>query len=267
LRKLQQSLAVGCSGPGVHMEKPMTDVEIADLLLGVRRGLAPARIEVADADQAYAVQRLVMVALGEIGGWKVGAEGPTAAPSCAPMPASHVVPAPHVLDAALFTQREVESEICFTFGADLPPRTAPYGPDEVLTAIATCQPGIEVLQSRLQAPDAAGRLAVLADFIQHGAFVWGEPIADWRSRDFLAMHVRQTIEGLPTIERTGNPAGDMVRLMVWLANEGAAWAGGIRQGQIVTCGSWTGKTRVPEGASAVAEFSGAAPLRLDFSHG
>jgi 2-keto-4-pentenoate hydratase len=242
----------------------MTPVEIADLLLGARRSGVAAHIEVADLGQAYAVQQLVMAALGEIGGWKVGADGPEAPPSCAPMPARHVVPAPHVFNAARFTQREVESEICFTFGASLTPRASPYGPDEVLAAIATCQPGIEVLQSRLYAPEAAGRFALLADFIQHGAFAWGAAIADWRSRDFTTMRIRQTIDGAPAIERTGNPAGDMLRLMVWLANEGAVWAGGIRQGQIVTCGSWTGKTRVPEGGSALAEFSGAAPVRVGF---
>jgi 2-keto-4-pentenoate hydratase len=243
----------------------MTDAEIADLLLEAHRSRAPVRIDVADHRQAYAVQRLVMPGLGEIGGWKVGADGPAAPPSCAPMPASHVVPAPHVFDAALFTQREVESEICFTFGADLPPRAAPYGADEVLAAIATCQPGLEVLQSRLQAPGCADRLAVLADLIQHGAFAWGEPIADWRSRDFSAMGVCQTIDGAPTIERTGNPAGDMVRLMTWLANEGAVWAGGIRQGQVVTCGSWTGKTAVPQGGFAQAAFAGTSPVRIGFT--
>jgi 2-keto-4-pentenoate hydratase len=243
----------------------MTEHEVAKLLLQARRTGVKAHIEVAGESQAYEVQRLVMAELGAIGGWKVGADGPAAPPNCAPMPASHVVRAPHRFDAAAFTQREVESEICFTFGAGLPPREAAYGADEVLAAIATCQPGIEVLQSRLAAPEAAGRAAVLADLIQHGGFAWGEPIADWQGVDFGAMRIRQTIEGAPTKERVGNPAGDMLRLMVWLANVGAVWAGGIKAGQIVTCGSWTGKTVLPVGTPAVATFSGASPVEVAIS--
>jgi 2-keto-4-pentenoate hydratase len=242
----------------------MTETEIAALLLAARRGGAPVHIEVADAAQAYAVQRLVIAELGEIGGWKVGADGPEAPPNCAPMPATHIVKAPYSFDAALFTQREVESEICFTFAKSLPPREKPYEPEDVLAAIATCQPGIELLQSRLTGPAAASRHAMLADLIQHGAFAWGEPIADWHRVDFAAMQIVQTISGAPTISRVGNPAGDMLRLMLWLANIGAVWAGGIKSGQLVTCGSWTGKTRVPEGAAAIAAFSGATPVRLSF---
>jgi 2-keto-4-pentenoate hydratase len=243
----------------------MTDAEIAALLLAARRAASPVHIEVQDTAQATAVQRLVMAELGAIGGWKVGADSPEALPSCAPMPAGHIVQAPCSFDAALFTQREVESEICFTFADSLPPRGQAYASEEVLAAIATCQPGIEVLQSRLAASATASRPAMLADLIQHGAFAWGEPIQGWRSLDFTAMRIEQTIEGTPTIERTGNPAGDMLRLLLWLANVGATWAGGIKAGQIVTCGSWTGKTRVPLGAQAIAAFAGASPLRIAFA--
>jgi 2-keto-4-pentenoate hydratase len=245
----------------------MTETEIAALLLAARRTAAPVHIEVADTAQAYAVQRLVMAELGEIGGWKVGADGPEAPPNCAPMPATHIVRAPYTFDAALFTQREVESEICFTFAKNLPPRETPYEPGEVMAAIATCQPGIEVLQCRLIDPAAASRPAMLADLIQHGGFAWGAPIPHWRSLDFAAMQIVQTIEGAATRTRTGNPAGDMLRLMLWLAHVGAAWAGGIKAGQIVTCGSWTGKTRVPDGAKTIADFSGATPVHVSFASG
>jgi len=245
----------------------MTENEIAALLLAARRTRTPVQIEVADSAQAYAVQRLVMAELGAIGGWKVGADGPNAPPSCAPMPVSHIVKAPGRFDAAVFTQREVEAEICFTFAASLPPRARAYDAAEIVAAIATCQPGIEVLQSRLHDPANASRAAMLADLIQHGAFAWGEPIGDWRTRDFTAQRIRQTIEGAATIDRIGNPAGDMLRLMVWLANEGAVWAGGITAGQIVTCGSWTGKTRVPDGSGATAAFADAEPVTVSFLPG
>jgi len=241
----------------------MTTAEIARLLLQARQDGARVRIEVADTAQAYAVQALVMAELGPIGGWKVGAPGPAAPPNCAPMPASAVTAAPQTYGPA-YTQREVESEICFTFDTDLAPRATPYEAADILAAITTCHPGIEILQSRLIDPDAAGGLAVLADLIQHGAYAVGAPIAHWRDLDFAAMRIAQTIEGGPTKEGIGNPAGDMIRLMVWLANEGAVWAGGILAGQVVTCGSWTGKTPAPAGSQVVAAFSGAEPVHISF---
>ena len=244
----------------------MTDADIADLLLAVRRGnAAPAHITVADESQAYAVQRLVTAELGPIGGWKVGAPGPTAPPNCAPLPGSTVYQAPKTLNSAGFTQREIESEICFTFAADLPPRLLPYEAPELIAAIATCQAGIEILQSRLADPDRASPLAILADSIQSGAFIWGKPITKWQTLDFTTMRISQTIDGAATKDSVGNPAGDMIRLMLWLANEGALWAGGIKAGQIVTCGSWTGKTPAPAKSQAIAAFTGAIPVLVRFA--
>jgi 2-keto-4-pentenoate hydratase len=242
----------------------MTEHDIAERLLAIRAGTAPTRITVQDERQAYAVQQLVAARLGPIGGWKVGAVGPAAPPNCAPMPQAGLFKGPKDLDSRAFTQREVEAEIGFTFKTDLPPRDAPYTQQDIAAAIGTCQPGLEVLQSRLDNPGAAGPLALLADFIQTGAYVWGEPIADWQTIDFTTMQVVQTISDGPSVTRIGNPAGDMFRLMVWLANTGARWAGGIKAGQIVTCGSWTGKTQAPARCEVEAVFDGAAPVRLRF---
>ena len=244
----------------------MTDQDLARLLLTARAAARlPSGPAPADTAQAYRVQALLMQALGPVGGWKVGAPGPDGPISCAPMPRAGLSTAPHIFDSARFTRREVESEICFRLAADLPASRAPYDAGAVLAAVATCHPGIEVLQSAYADPDGAGPLAVLADLIQHGAYVVGAPIEGWRALDFAGLTVIQTIEGAPTRRATGNPAGDMVRLLVWLANEGAAWAGGLRAGQVVTCGSWTGKTAAPRGSAVVAAFEGAAPVSVRFS--
>jgi 2-keto-4-pentenoate hydratase len=244
----------------------MTDHDIAHALLAVHHGAPPiAAAPIEDEAQAYRLQALVMAELGPIGGWKVGAPGPDAPPNCAPMPASGLFAAPHAFDSSHFTQREVESEICFRLAHDLPPRDTPYTHADILAAIASCHPGIEILQSRFAAPESVGALCLLADFIQTGAYVTGAPIDNWRSIDFPSLRITQTISGRPTITRTGNPAGDMIRLMVWLANTGAIWAGGLRAGQIVTCGSWTGKAAVPAGGEAAASFEGAKPVVIGFT--
>ena len=86
----------------------------------------------------------------------------------------------------------------------------------------------------------------------------------FRSIDFAAVQVTQTIDGI-ALRRRGNPAGDMIRLVTWLANVGAVWAGGLRAGQIVTCGSWTGATASPAARRVEAAFDGAERVVLEFA--
>jgi 2-keto-4-pentenoate hydratase len=242
-----------------------TDQQLAAALLAARDGVPMmANPQLADEAQAYRVQRLVMAQLGPIGGWKVGAAGPDARPNCAPLPARGIIEAPHRFDPARFTQREVESEIFFRLCTDLPPRATPYTPDDLRAAIATCHAGIEILQSRLPDPDHATPHAILADLIQHGAYACGPAIAGWETIDFSALEITQTIQGGPTLRRRGNPAGDMIRLLVWLANEGAVWAGGLCAGQVLTCGSWTGKTHAPSAARVETHFAGTEAIYVSF---
>ena len=54
----------------------------------------------------------------------------------------------------------------------------------------------------------------------------------------------------------GNSAGDNIRLLVWMANDGTRAAGGIRAGQIVTTGSCSGTDWVEPGTEARAQFEG-----------
>ena len=222
-------------------------------------GLRPATEE-----DAYEIQRLTIDSLGPIGGWKVGAAGPQAPPNCAPLPLRGLHTAPAALPGAALTPRDIESEIAFVVAHDLPPRPAPYSPAEIVASMASCHPGIEVLQSRFADPASVDRLSHLADLIRHGAYVLGAPIAGWQAIDFAAVEVAQTIDGVMLRSR-GNPAGDMIRLVAWLANIGAAWAGGLRAGQIVTCGSWTGATASPAARRVEAAFDGAVPVLLAFA--
>jgi 2-keto-4-pentenoate hydratase len=236
-------LAARETGPGAPLPDPLRPATEAD---------------------AYEIQRLTLEKLGPIGGWKVGAPGPEAPPTCAPMPKSGLHTGPAQIPNDAFTSRDIESEIALLLRHDLPPRAAPYTRAEVMDTIATCHPGLEVLQSRFADPAAQDPLSNLADLIRHGAYVLGPPIPDWQRMDFSHVEVCQTIAGAE-IRRTGNPAGDMIRLLLWLANEGATWAGGLRAGQIVTTGSWTGATPAPPHADVTAHFTGLGRVSLRFS--
>jgi 2-keto-4-pentenoate hydratase len=243
----------------------MNDHDLACMLLDARHGRRVATGHApANVAEAYAVQRLVMDQLGPIGGWKVGSPAPNGPISCAPLPASTVSQHPQSYDSRRYTQREVESEICFRLAVDLPAGPT-YSGEQIQAAVASCHPGIEILQSRYASPDETCTLSQLADLMQTGAYAWGEPIEGWQQIDFATTEITQTITGGPAKRGVGNPAGDMIRLLVWLANEGAVWAGGLRAGQILTCGSWTGKTVASAGSVITAAFDCARPLSISFT--
>jgi 2-keto-4-pentenoate hydratase len=134
--------------------------------------------------------------------------------------------------------RGLEAEIAFLMAKDLPPRETAYSPDEVVAAIASCHPAIEVIESGLVDPTKATKLSMIADLQMHGAFVYGAAVANWQRLDFSKEHVTLAVDGVVRVERTGsNTSGDLMRLLPWLANEGAARTGGLKAGQWVTAGS------------------------------
>jgi 2-keto-4-pentenoate hydratase len=241
----------------------------ADLLLDARRtGVPiedlPKELQPVTLDEAYFVQGLLAQAFGEIGGWKIGAPTPEATPLFGPMMSAWMAPSESIIDGTR-RFRGLESEIAFLMGKDLPPRAAPYSMDEVVAAIESCHPVIEVIESGLLDPLKAERLSMIADLQMHGGFVYGAAVADWKKIDFKAEHVVIAVDGVVRVERTGsNTSGDLMRLLPWLANEGTARTCGLKAGQWVTTGSWTGVTVADPGSTADVTFSTAGQVHLRF---
>jgi len=77
--------------------------------------------------------------------------------------------------------------------------------------------------------------------------------------------VRLLVDGVEIKTGKANPGGEMLRLVAWLANEGTRWAGGLRVGQVVTTGSWTGKDYVAPGTEVVAQFARCGMVTLRFA--
>jgi 2-keto-4-pentenoate hydratase len=219
----------------------------------------PEALRPGDVAAAVAIQRIVAAARGPIGGWKVGASGPESEPNCAPMALAGIQASPAALPPGV--DRAVEAEVAFCLGQDLPPRRADYTREEIIAALATAHPAIEWLESRFFDPGTVDRLSLLADGLQHGGFVWGAGVADWPRIDFANETVMQ-VSGGSVLRGTGNPAGDMIRLIQWLADVGAVWAGGLFAGQFITCGSWTGKAPVRPGQEVQVTFPSLGEARL-----
>ena len=239
--------------------------DAARLLLSARRDPAqrlrslPEALVPRTLEQATLIQREVATALGPIGGWKVGSPAPDGPIACAPLPLSGVLDSPGRVAVGI----AVEAEIAVRLGTDLPPRDAPYTEAEALAAVASLHPAIEVLRSRFIDPDAVDRLSALADSLEHDGLVLGPAVPDWKDIDLAAERVRLLVGGAEVKARVGNPGGGIGRLLAWLANDGARWAGGLRAGQAVTTGSWTSKDPADGAVRAVFDRAGEAALEVE----
>ena len=245
-------------------------MDAANLLLDARRTLTPiaelpAALRPMTQDEAYFVQDTMAVAFDGIGGWKIGAPSAEAPPIFAPMMTAWMAPSGSKLSAATHRLRGLEAEIAFLLGADLPVRATPYAREEVLAAVASCHPVIEELESGFVDPAVVDRLSSMADLQMHGGFVYGAAHAGWESIDFTKERVKLAIDGVVRVEKTGsNTSGDILRLLPWLANEGSARTGGLKAGQWITTGNWTGSIRATAGASVDVQFATAGRVELRF---
>ena len=246
--------------------------QAAELLLAARHDPAkrladlPAAVKPADRPAAYAIQQKVAARLGPIGGWKVspfGADG--APPMCGALPASGVQSAPATLRPGAQAIRAIEAELCARIGTDLPPRATPYTRDEIAAAITAIHPVMEACESRFVEPSAVDILTNIADTQSHGGLIYGPGRTDWQSIDLNTVVCEQHVDGTLNAGRIGHPAGDLIAQVQWMANTGAVWAGGLKAGQYVTCGSWSGANRVSATAHVVIKFTGFEDVVVNYA--
>lgn len=246
-------------------------ITLADLLLDARRtgktlDSLPENLVPASMQEAYFVQDQMTEAYGGAGGYKVGAPSPTGEPFFAPMPAAWIATSGSNLTGPGHRLRILEGEVAFLFGNDLPPRATPYSYAEITAAIASANAVIEILESAYTDPKKLPSLAVSADMQYHGAFVHGPAFENWQSIDWAAESVELVVDGVVREQRTGsNPGGtDLLRLLSYVVNEGAARTGGIKAGQWITTGSWTGNTPAGPDSEASAKFTHSGTVKLRF---
>ena len=226
----------------------------------------PAELIPVDIPEVYFVQDAVAAAFGPIGGWKIGAPTPEATPVFAPMPEAWIAPSGSTLNDPRHLYRGLEAEIAFLVGEDLPARDTPYTREDALAAMASCHPVIEVLESAFVDPAVAAKFASLADLQMHGGFIYGPAFENWKGFDFNSEKVAIAVDGVIRVERTGsNTSGDLLKLIPWLANEGASRTGGLKKGQWITTGSWTGNTLANKNSTVDVEFSTAGRVQLHFA--
>ena len=201
----------------------------------------------ADRAAGYAAQKEIVTCSGQdVVGWKIAATSPAGqkhigvdGPLAGPLLANRVLAdgASVPLDGNIMMV--AEAEFAFKFGDSLPKRENPYTQDEVLAAVASLHPAIEVPDSRYNEFVTVGAPQLIADSACADWFVLGAPTgAGWRARDLVTHVVSVYRNGEKVATGSGaNVLGDPRIALAWLVNELRTYADGIARGQFVTTGT------------------------------
>jgi 2-keto-4-pentenoate hydratase len=213
----------------------------------------------------YAIQDGVAKASGPVAGWKVGARTPTAEPNPAPLLAGALVTSPARFDGKAMHMIGVEIEISFHIARDIAARSQPVPRDEALAAVGDAFVGMEVVDTRLADFKSADPEWLLADNQMNHALVIGDPIKDWQGLDWANLQVKLVVDGKTEVAQKGGlGAVDPVRPLAWMIDHAVRQRGGIRRGQAITTGSWTGLRYYPPGSKARGEFVGLGVVEASF---
>jgi 2-keto-4-pentenoate hydratase len=241
----------------------------AAILVQARRSMnplpgLPEALKPKTIPEAHAIQDAVSRQLGRLVAGFKAMKPANADPTRGVIYGGTIFSSPATIQAAMVPQCGVEGEVAFIFRHDLPNRSAPYSRNEVAAVLEACV-AIEVVHSRFAADAGVSNLEKLADSISNGALVHDVPTADWRGLQLGKLKVTLTVNGHPVLEQVGgHPTGDPLGVATVLAN---LWRekGGVRAGQFVTCGSFTGLKFLNPGDVCGVRFEGLGSAQVTFA--
>jgi 2-keto-4-pentenoate hydratase len=148
----------------------------------------------------------------------------------------------------------------------LPKRDKSYSVAEVLDAVASLHPAIEVPDSRYNDFTRVGAAQLIADVACACWFVPGPAArAGWRAIDLAQHSVSAYRNGALTRQGSGaNVLGDPRSALAWIANELSAYGNGLRAGDLVMTGTCLTPVPVSAGDSVKADFGDFGVLEVGF---
>jgi len=162
--------------------------------------------------------------------------------------------------------RVAEAEFAFRMARPLPPQSRPYTVDEVLAAVATLHPAIELPDSRFDDFTIVGAPQLIADNACAHYFVLGDAAPDsWRTVDLVEHRVLGDVQGKLQREGKGaNVLGDPRVALTWLVNELSGLSLTLDAGQVVTTGTCLVPLAIESGDHVRMDFGalGAVEVRL-----
>ncbi|SIO05867.1 2-keto-4-pentenoate hydratase [Bradyrhizobium erythrophlei] len=241
---------------------------------GTKFDALDASLRPRDRAEGYAIQAAIEnYSSGKLFGWKIAAtseagqkhinvEGPMAGRI---LPET-IIPDGGTASMAGNKMRVGEPEFAFRMATDLPPRPAPYTVREVLDAVDTLHPAIEIPDSRFADFVRAGAAQIIADNACAHLFVLGAPTAaNWRARDLVEERPVITLRGQRYIGHGKNVLGDPRIALAWLANELRALGLTLRAGEVVTTGTCHPPLPIQSGDLFEADFGALGKVSVGFA--
>ncbi len=226
-----------------------------------------------DKAAAFAIQTAVREKLGwKHAGWKIGCTSERAqkalktnGPFPGPIYAERLYASETHLETLPENSRVTEPEIAFTLAFDLPRRGRAYSADEVLAAVASVHPAIEIVNPRC--PKGFDDVVewYIADGGLNHALVLGEAVRPLARGDYAKLAVNVAVNGVQKYSGTGaNALGGPELALTWLANDLNAKGLYLRAGDVVTTGVITEVFDTNIGDEVVAQYDrlGTVKVRL-----
>jgi 2-keto-4-pentenoate hydratase len=242
---------------------------------GRRLPALPGPFKPLTREAGYAIQaRLEGRSASPLFGWKIAATSRAGQQHIAvdgPMAGRLLAERAHASGARLpfgrNHMRVAEAEFAFRMATDLRPRRTPYERDEVLAAVATLNPAIEIPDSRFVDFTSVGAAQLIADNACAHDFVLGSPAPDeWRGQDLAQHRVVGRVAG--GIERDGigaNVLGDPREALRWLVNELSQLQITLCAGQVVTTGTCLVPLPIAAGDRVAMDFGTLGSVEVSFS--
>lgn len=257
------------------------DIHIAATILwqhwqqSTRLEQLPAQCRPVSRAEGYAIQaELAWLSGQSIVGWKIAATSKAGQkhihvddPLAGCLLAARALPSGARIALTGNNMQVAEAEFAFRMGKSLPKRGAAYGVAEVLAAVASLHPAIEVPDSRYEDFTRSGAAQLIADTACACWFVIGPATGvDWRAIDLAQHRVAAYRNGALAGQGSGaNVLGDPRSALAWVANELSTYGDGLRAGDLVMTGTCLTPVPVSSGDRFKADFGDFGALEVSFA--
>jgi 2-keto-4-pentenoate hydratase len=227
-----------------------------------------------DRTEGYAIQAAIeRTSAKPLFGWKIAATSEAGqkhinvdGPMAGRILAETVIPDGGTASMKGNEMRVGEPEFAFRMAKDLPPRSQPYTVQQVLDAVGTLHPAIEIPDSRFADFVGAGAPQIIADNACAHLFVLGAPAsANWRALDLVEERPIIVLRGKHYTGHGKNVLGDPRIALAWLANELRQLGLTLKAGQIVTTGTCHPPLPLQSGDVFAADFGSLGKVSVGFS--
>lgn len=224
----------------------------------------PAGCRPTSRAEGYAIQReLLQLSGNRRYGWKIAATS-TAGQSHIGVdgPLAGMIHNAQVLlegsdvPIAASLMKVAEVEFAFRMGATLTPRERPYSNSEVMSAVASLHPALEIPDSRYRDFARAGAAQLIAENACADRFMLGKHSPDsWRSLNLAEHTVNIRVTGREPLTGIGrNVLGDPRIALTWLVNELSTNGFALEAGQVITTGTCSIPIPVEPGVRIEADY-------------